>query len=86
MSKNQSRKRLDRARKSIADAIKIALKIAIQKTAEITGDLTGNKIAGKITSVSKMSQKELHTQNEGEIETPKEIYISPEKGNKLLMI
>ena len=33
-----------------------------------------------------MSPKELHSQNEGEIETPKEIYVSPEKGNKLLMI
>ena len=33
------------------------------KTTAATGDLIGNKIADKITSVSKKSFKELHSQN-----------------------
>ena len=33
------------------------------KTTAATGDLIGNKIADKITSVSKKSSKELHSQN-----------------------
>ena len=33
------------------------------KTTVATGDLIGNKIADKITSVSKKSSKELHSQN-----------------------
>ena len=63
MSKNLStkygQKLLDSARKSTTDAIKTASKRAIQKTAEATCDLIGNKIADEITSVSKISTKEL---------------------------
>ena len=55
----------------------------IQKTAEATADLIGNKITDKTTSVSKKSSKkshseELHSQNEDDLEVPKERYISPE--------
>ena len=43
-------------------------------------------MADKITSVSKISSRELqnHEAN-NEIEIPKERYISPKKGNMLLM-
>ena len=54
-----SQKIIDKARKSTTDEIKTASKRAIQKTAEATGDLIGNKIADKITSISKISNKEL---------------------------
>ena len=49
----------------------------IQKTAEVTGDLIGNKIADKITSKATKS-------NQQEVDTPKEIYISPEKRQKII--
>ena len=57
------------------------MKRAIQKTAEATGDLIGNKIADKITSVSKKPAKELHNNNDEDVEiTPhKKRYISPGK-------
>ena len=48
-----SQKRLDRAKKPTADAIKSASKTAIQKTVEAIGDLISNKIADKITKASK---------------------------------
>ena len=56
----------------------------IQKTAEATADLIGNKITDKITSVSKKSStkshsEKLHSQNEDELEVPKERYRSLEK-------
>ena len=63
------------AKKSTADAIKTASKKAIQKPAETTSDL----IVDKTTNLSKKFSKELHSQNENEIEIPKERYISPEK-------
>ena len=67
---------LDTAKKSTIDATKAPSKRAIQKTAEVTGDLIGNKIAGKITSVSRKSLNELHSQNEDEIEYQmKDIYL-----------
>ena len=44
--------------------IKPASKREIQKTAEATGDLIGNKMVDKITSASKRSSKELHSQND----------------------
>ena len=72
LSNKYGTKLLDSAKKSTADAIKTASKRAIQKTAEATGDLIGNKIADKITSKAKKS-------NQQEVDTPKEIYISPEK-------
>ena len=79
LSNKYGQKLLDSAKKSTTDAIKTVSKRAIQKTAEATSDLIGNKIADKVTSVSKNSPKELHSQNEDEIEIPKERYISPEK-------
>ena len=59
LSNKYGQKIFDTAKKSTTDAIKAASKRAIQKTAEATGDLIGNKIAGKITSISKISNKEL---------------------------
>ena len=82
MSNKYSQKLLDSAKKSTTDVIETASKRAIQKTSETTGNLIGNKVADKITSVSKKSPKELHSQNENEIEIPKERYISPEKRQK----
>ena len=69
-------KLFDSAKKSTADAIKTASKRAIQKTTEATDDLIGNKIADEITSKAKNS-------NQRELDTPKEIYIYPQK---LMMI
>ena len=88
MAKNFSNKygqNLDSAKKS---TIKAALKRAIQKTAEATSDLIGNKIADKITSVSKISTKELHNNDETEEEdverTHKKRYISPEERQQII--
>ena len=75
LSNKYGQRLLDSAKKSTTDAIKIASKSAIQKRAEATGNLIdnkiadkiGNKIADKITSVSKRSPKELHSQNEDKI-------------------
>ena len=83
-------KRIDSAKKSIADAIKTASKRAIQKRAEVTGDLIGNKIADKITNVSKKkSTKELpndETEEDVEIAVPKKKDTYPQKkDSKLLM-
>ena len=77
-------KLLNSAKKSTTDAIKTASERVIQKTAEATGDLIGNTTADKTTSVSKKSPKELHSQNEDEIEIPKERYISPNKGQQII--
>ena len=62
MSKKDSQKLLNSAKKSTTDAIKIASKRAIQKIAEATGDLIGNKTEDKITSISK-SPKEFIQKN-----------------------
>ena len=78
MSNKYNQKLLDSAKKFTTDAIKTASKREIKRTLEATDDLIGNKIADKITSVSKKSLKELHSQNEDKIEIPKERYISPE--------
>ena len=83
MSNKYSQKLLDSAKKSTIDVIKTASKRAMQKTSEATGDLVGNKIKDKITSVSKKSPKELHSQNEDQIKLPKERYISPEKRQQI---
>ena len=66
----------------------------IQKTAEATGDLTANKIPDEITSASKkkstteLHAKELHnndeTEEDVEIATPKERYISPEERKQII--
>ena len=90
LSNKYGQKILDRAKKSITDAIKTASKREIQKKkAEATGDLIGNKIANKITSVSKKkSTKELHnndeTEEDAEITTHKKRYISPEERQQII--
>ena len=70
MSNRYSQKLLDSAKRSTTDAIKTASKREIQKTAAATGNVIANKIADKITSVSNKFPKELHSQNEEEIEIP----------------
>ena len=74
---------LNSTKKSTTDAIKIASNRTIQNTAEKTGDLIGNKIQDKIISISKTSSKELHSQNENEIEIRKKD-ISPEKRQQII--
>ena len=66
---------IDTVTKTEIDAAKSASKRVVQKTAESTGDLIGNKIEDQITSVDKSKEK---TKKE-------EIFIPPEKDNKLLM-
>ena len=93
MSNKYSQKLADTAKKSATDAIKTASKIAIQKTAEATGDLIGNKIADKITakpspkdvtSASEKSHNEEIQSNEVNNEIPKERYISPKEGQRII--
>ena len=81
LSNKYSRKLLDTAKTSAADAIKTASKRAIQKTAEATSDLISNKIADKIINVSKQSNKELPKE---EINTHKKRYISPEERQRII--
>ena len=83
ISSKYSQKLVDRAKKFATDAIKTLSKTEIQKTAEATGDLISNKIADKITSVSKKSSKELHS-NEANNEIPKERYISPQERQQII--
>ena len=66
LSNKYDQKRLDSAKKSTTDAIKIASKRAIHKTAEPTSDLIRNKIADKITSVSKKKSTKQLPNNETE--------------------
>ena len=77
LSNKYGTKLLDTAKKSTADAINTASKRAIQNTAEATGDLIGNKTADKITIKAKIS-------NQQEVDTPKEIDISPEKRQEII--
>ena len=64
------------------DVLKTALEKPIKKTAETAGDFIGNKIADKITSVSKTSPRNNLVTNKDEI--PREMYISPEKRQKII--
>ena len=73
------KKLMDTATKTEIDAAKTASKRVVQKTAETTGDFIGNEIADKITSIGKPKEKE-------QTKKAEEIYIPPEKDNKLLMI
>ena len=89
LSNKYGQKVLDSAKKSTTDAIKTVSKRAIQKTAEATSDLIGNKIADKITSVSKISTKELHNNDETkqedvEVTTHSKRYISPEERQQII--
>ena len=78
------KKLFDTTKKSTTDAIKAASKIAIQKTAEATRDLIGNKIADKITSISRISVKELPINDEDvEITTHKKKIHTPEERNQI---
>ena len=62
----------------IGIAAKTVSKRLVRKTAEGTGNLTGNKMADNITSVGKSKKDDKTNKVE-------EIYIPPEKDNKLLM-
>ena len=88
LSNKYGQKRVDSAKKSTTDAIKIASKTAIQKTAETTGDLIGNKIADKKISISKKPAKELHnideTEEDGETTTHKKRCVSPEERQQII--
>ena len=94
LSNKYGQKVFDSAKKSTTDALKTTSKRAIQKTAEPTGDLTANKIPDEITSASKkkstteLHSKELHnndeTEEDVEIATPKERYISPEERKQII--
>ena len=70
-------------KKSATDAFKISSKGAIQKTAEATGDLVGNKIADKISSYSKNTANEPHS-NDISNEIPKERYVSPQERQNII--
>ena len=77
------KKLMDTATKIGIDAAKTTSKRVVQKTAQTTGDLIGNKTADKITSVVKSKNKQKEKKDEtNEVE---EIYIPPEKDNRLLM-
>ena len=84
VSNKYGQKRLDSAKKSTADAIKIVSKRAIQKTAEATGDLIGNKTADKITSLLKKKLSNNNNEAHEEITTHKKRYISPEKRQQII--
>ena len=56
----------------------------ILKTVEATGDLIVNKIVNEIKNVSEKSSQNALKTDENEIETPKEIYISPEKRQQVI--
>ena len=85
LSNKYGQKLLDSAKKSTADAIKTASKRAIQKTAEVNGDLIGNKIDDKITSVSNKKPNNDEREEENvEITTHKERYISPEERQQII--
>ena len=88
LSNKYGQKRVDTAKKSVADALKTASKRSIQKTAEATGDLVGNKIADKITSISKKPAKKLQENdlqsNKANNKIPKERYISPQERQQII--
>ena len=71
------KKLMDAATKTGIDAAKTASKRIVQETAEAKGDLIGNKMADKITSIGKTKEKE-------KINKPEEIYIPPEKRQKII--
>ena len=86
LSGKQSQKRLDHAKQSAIDTLKISSKRLIQKTAETICDLIGNKIGNKIIKVSWCSpQNNWETiTNENDKEIPKERYTSPEERQKII--
>ena len=64
--------------------LKLLQKKAIQKVAAAASDLIGNKAADRITEVPKTLPHNNSKTNEEEIF--REIYISPEQKQKILMI
>ena len=82
--KSVIKKRLDHAKKSVTNALKIVATRAIQKI-QVTCDLTGNKIADKITKISKSSlQNSSETvTNEHDKEISKDIILK--KNNRTLL-
>ena len=80
------KKLTDTAIKTGKDFATTAGKNIVHKSAEATGDLMINKIADKITTKpSKKPHDEEMQSTEFNNEISKERYISPKKGNKLLM-
>ena len=84
VSNKYGQKRVDSAKRSRTDAIKIASKRAIQKTAEATGDLIGNKIADKKKKPAKELPNDKTEEEDVEIATPKKRYISPEERQQII--
>ena len=66
--------------KQVKILLRLLVKKIVHKIAEATGDLTGNKIADKITSASKKP----HNEDEVINGIPKERYISPKEGQKII--
>ena len=83
LNNKYGQKLVDTAKKSATDALNIAGKRAIQKTAEASGDLVGNFIADEITSISKKSASEPHS-NAASNDIPKERYISSQERQKII--
>ena len=71
------KKLLDTVTKTGIDVVKTASNRVVQKTSGATGDLIGNEIADKISSLGKTKNKEKKDKRQ-------EIYISPEKGQKII--
>ena len=61
LNNKYGQKLADSTKKSETDALKIAGKRTIQKATEATGDLVGNTIENKITSISKKTASEPHS-------------------------
>ena len=79
LSVKYSRKLLNHAKKSAADALKTSSKKVIQKTAETTGDLIDNKIVDIFTKASKNSQ-----QNNSETVTNENVKEIPKERQKII--
>ena len=75
------KKLMGTATKTGIDAAKTASKRVVQKTAKATGEI-GIKIADQITSVGKSKNKQKG--NKDETNEEEEIYIPPEKRQKII--
>ena len=90
-SKNLSgkyrQKPLDHAKQSAVAALKTALKRVVHRKSEATGDLIYNKIT-KVSKTLPQSNLQIVTNETENIgfyrEIPKEKYVSPEKGQKII--
>ena len=86
-SGKDSHKLLDHAKQSASNTLKTASKRALQKSTEATCDLIGNKIDDKITKLQWICSKTVTNEAENiehNTEIPKERYIPPEKGDKII--